>query len=292
MHYLLLISIGALFGSSAMMFKLLSTEFSVFFTVFARFSVGGAILSLLCLATKTPIFPLKHIWKLAFIALVNFLIPLLLFCTAGTMMDSSLVSILNGMFPVFTIIFAHYILKDKMSISGVVGVCLSMLGVCVLNVKNGLNFDFNQILAALMIILATICYAAATIFTKMKCKDIPPFTNATAGIVIAAILLVPSVFFETNLQALHNWKILLAIAYFGTCCTAISYAILFHLIKVRGATFASNGSFLVSIFGSIYGIIFMQEQMTANRIIGGLLILTGMALVLKLHTKLLKNEYK
>ncbi len=227
-----------------------------------------------------------------FIALVNFLIPLLLFCTAGTMMDSSLVSILNGMFPVFTIIFAHYILQDKMSISGVVGVCLSMLGVCVLNLKNGLNFDFNQILAALMIILATICYAISTIFTKMKCKNIPPLTNATGGIVISAILLLPSIFFETNLQALLDWKIFLTVAYFGTCCTAIAYGILFHLIKVRGATFASNCSFLTPIFGTIYGIIFMQETMTTNRIAGGVLIIVGMALVLKLHTKFLKNEYK
>jgi len=292
MHYILLISIGALFGSSAMMFKLLSAEFSVFFTVFVRFFVGGAMLSIVCLATKTPILPLKHIGKLMFIAIVNFIIPLLLFCTAGTMIDSSLVSILNGMFPVFTIIFAHYILQDKMSISGVVGVGLSMLGVCVLNLKNGIAFDSNQILAALMIILATICYATATIFTKMKCKDIPPFTNATAGIVISAILLLPSIFFETNIKALFDWKILLTIAYFGTCCTAIAYGILFHLIKVRGATFASNCSFLTPIFGTIYGIIFMHETMTINRIIGGLLILTGMALVLKLHTKFLKNEYK
>ncbi len=292
MHYALLISIGALFGSSAMMFKLLSAEFSVFFTVFVRFFVGGIILSAFCIVTKTPILPLKHIKKLAFIGVVNFLIPLLLFCTAGKMIDSSLVSILNGMFPVFTIIFAHFILKDRMSIAGVVGVGLSMLGVCILNLKDGITFDSNQILAALIIILATICYATATIFTKIKCKDIPPFTNATAGIVISAILLSPSVFFESNLQALCDWKILLTIAYFGTCCTAIAYAILFYLIKVRGATFAANCSFLTPIFGSIYGIIFMQETMTANRIIGGFLILTGMALVLKLHTKFLKNEYK
>ncbi len=292
MHYLSLILIGALFGSSAMMFKILSAEFSIFFTVFLRFSVGGAILCLFCLATKNPILPLKHIKKLAFIGVVNFLIPISLFCAAGRMIDSSLVSILNGMFPVFTIIFAHYILKDRMTIAGVIGVFLSMLGVCILNLKDGMTFDSNQILAALMILLATICYATVTIFTRLKCKDVPPFTNATGGIVISAILLSPSIFFEPNLQALYNWKILLTVAYFGTCCTAVAYAILFHLIKVRGATFASNGSFLIPIFGTIYGIMFMQEQMTTNRIAGGILIIIGMALVLKLHTKLLKNEYK
>ena len=292
MHYILLILIGALFGSSAMMFKMLSAEFSVFFTVFLRFLVGGTILSAFCFMKKIPIVSLKYFVRLVFIALVNFLIPLLLFCTAGKMIDSSLVSILNGMFPVFTIIFAHFILKDRMSIAGVIGVGLSMLGVCVLNLKDGITFDSNQILAAFMILFATICYAVATIFTKIKCKDIPPLTNATGGIVISAILLFPSVFFEQNMQAFFDWKVILAVLYFGTCCTAISYAILFYLIKVRGATFASNCSFLTPIFGTIYGIIFMQEQMTINRIMGGILILIGMALVLKLHTKLLKNEYK
>ena len=292
MHYILLILIGALFGSSAMMFKLLSAEFSVFFTVFLRFLVGGTILSVFCFVKKTPIVSLKYFVRLVFIAFVNFLIPLSLFCTAGRMIDSSLVSILNGMFPVFTIIFAHFVLNDRISIAGVVGVFLSMLGVCVLNLKDGMTFDSNQILAALMILFATICYAVATIFTKIKCKDIPPLTNATGGIVISAILLFPSVFFEQNMQAFFDWKVILAVLYLGTCCTAISYAILFYLIKVRGATFASNGSFLIPIFGSIYGIIFLHETMTTNRIMGGILILTGMALVLKLHTKLLKNEYK
>lgn len=292
MHYIQLVLIGALFGSSAIMFKLLSAEFSVFFAVFIRFFVGGAILCIFCLATKTPIFPLKHIAKLMFIAVVNFLIPILLFCTAGKMIDSGLVSILNGMFPVFTIIFAHFILKDRMSLVGVIGVGLSMLGVCVLNMQNGIHFEANQIIAALMIIFATMCYAASTIFTRTKCKDIPPFTSATAGIILGALFLSPSIFFESNMHALLTWKIAIAVVYFGTCCTAVAYAILFHLIKVRGATFASNGSFLIPVFGSIYGIIFMQEQMTTNRIIGGFLILTGMALVLKLYPNFGKNGSK
>jgi len=287
-HFLQLVLLGALFGSSAMMFKFLAGELSIYFTVFLRLLVGGLTLMIFCIYTKTPIIMLKNLHKLAFVTIVNFVIPLVLFCNAGKILDSSIVSILNGMFPVFTIIFAHFILNDKISFTGSIGIVLSMLGVCVLNLKNGLHFELNQVLAAIMIIIATICYAISTIFTRVQCKDIPPLTNATAGIVLGAILLSPSTFFENNMTALLNFKIVLAIRYFGIFSTAIAYAILFHLIKVRGATFAANCSFLTPIFGTIYGMIFMHEQMTQSRVVGGLLILTGLALILKLYPKFSK----
>ena len=107
---------------------------------------------------------------------------------------------------------------------------------------------------------------------------------------LGAIILLPFTAFETNFQALQSPKLLLAVVYISIFATSIAYIISFHLIKVRDATFAASGSFLIPIFGIAFGIIFMQEQMSANRAIGSICILAGMALVLGLYPKLNKQK--
>ena len=286
MHYVFLVLIGAFFGSSAMCFKIISAELSVFTAVFLRFLIGSLVLIGVCIYTKNLSFPKKDIWKAILIGIVHFTIPVSLFCYAGKFLDSSIVSILNTMYPIFTIIFASVLLKENVTRLSWFGVIVSTLGIVILNSKDGLNIDAQDVVPSLCVVLATICYAVATIFVKTKCSNIPPVTNITVALTIATIPLVPSIFFETNLVALLKPKIFLIILYMGVCSTAIAYLLHFYLIKARGSAFSTFSSFLIPVFGIIYGIIFMNEVFTAQRIVGAIMVLFGLALILKLNNHL------
>ena len=230
--------------------------------------------------------------------LINFAIPLSLFCYAGKFLDSSIISILNAMFPVFTIIFASFLLKEHISKLGWFGVFLSIAGIIVLNMKEGLVFDLVDILPAFAVIFATICYAVCAIFVRTKCKEISAITNVTGGILIATLSLLPFVFFEKNITAFTTQSIFIIIVYMGIFPTAIAYLLQFHLVKVRGVVFSANSAFLIPIFGTIYGITFLGEIFTPQRIIGSAMVLFGLALILKMNhhiealTKKFKQKYK
>jgi drug/metabolite transporter (DMT)-like permease len=285
MHHIQLILYSALFGSSALLFKIISAHLAVYTTVFLRLAICGLVLCIICLFTKTPIFKKEQFSRILFISSFNFVIPLLLFCYAGNLLDSSITSVLKALFPVFTIILSAVILRERISKIGVIGIAISIAGILCLNIKKDLSFDETQIFPSLILVIATIMYASSAIFVRMKCKDISPLTNITASMTLGSIALLPFLAFETNLQALTQPKILLSVIYISVFATSLAYIISFHLIKVRSATFSASGAFLIPLFGIAFGVIFMHEHMNSNRIIGSALILAGMALALGLYPK-------
>ena len=290
MHHIQLTLYAALFGSSALLFKIISAHLAVYTTVFLRLAIGGVVLCIICLFTKTPIFKKEQFSRILFISSFNFVLPLLLFCYAGNLLDSSITSVLKALFPVFTIILSSVILRERISKIGAIGITISVVGILCLNIKKDFSFDETQIFPSLILVLATIMYASCAIFVRMKCKDISPLTNITASMTLGSIALLPFLAFEANLQALSQTKILLSVIYISVFATSLAYIISFHLIKVRSATFSASGSFLIPLFGIAFGVIFMQEQMTANRIIGSALILAGMALAMGLYPTLRRNN--
>ena len=61
----------------------------------------------------------------------------------------------------------------------------------------------------------------------------------------------------------------------GIVCTGFAILIFFNLIKIKSAVFASQSNFLIPCFGSLWGYIFLDENLTENMIYGLLLIVIG-----------------
>jgi drug/metabolite transporter (DMT)-like permease len=61
--------------------------------------------------------------------------------------------------------------------------------------------------------------------------------------------------------------------------TALAYIMYFHLIASAGPTVAASVTLLIPFFSSLWGAIFLQEQLQSNEIIGFLVILLGLCLV-------------
>ncbi len=68
-------------------------------------------------------------------------------------------------------------------------------------------------------------------------------------------------------------------------CSAVAYLLYYRLIEDLGATKALTVTFLMPVFGMIWGSIFLHENISPAMIIGTLLILAGTSLVLRLTTK-------
>jgi drug/metabolite transporter (DMT)-like permease len=63
--------------------------------------------------------------------------------------------------------------------------------------------------------------------------------------------------------------------------TAIAYVIYFRLIADIGPSRALTVTFLIPLFGVLWGYLFLGEAITANMLAGGALILAGTALALR-----------
>ena len=57
--------------------------------------------------------------------------------------------------------------------------------------------------------------------------------------------------------------------------TAIAYLVFYRLIALWGATKTTSVTYLVPVFGMLWGWLFLREPITLTMILGGLVIITG-----------------
>ena len=63
-------------------------------------------------------------------------------------------------------------------------------------------------------------------------------------------------------------------------CSSIAYLLYYRLIRDVGPTRAISATFLIPMFGCAWGAIFFGETLNGGALIGGIVVLIGVALVL------------
>jgi drug/metabolite transporter (DMT)-like permease len=61
-------------------------------------------------------------------------------------------------------------------------------------------------------------------------------------------------------------------------CTAVAYILFFRLIEKAGPSKTLTVTFLIPVFGLLYGATLLGEQITPHMLGGGLVVLCGVAL--------------
>jgi len=101
---------------------------------------------------------------------------------------------------------------------------------------------------------------------------------ATFSQVAAAISLLPLLywFLPPEMPSLGAWLALLALA---VLCTSLAYLMYFRLLAEIGSTKAITVTFLIPMFGSLWGCLFIDEKITIMMVVGMVIILLGTAMV-------------
>jgi drug/metabolite transporter (DMT)-like permease len=100
-------------------------------------------------------------------------------------------------------------------------------------------------------------------------------TQLAAGVLLAPfIVLSPPAAAPTPLVAAS----MLAL---GLVCGAIAYLLYFRLVADIGATGALTVTYLIPVFGVLWGALFLQETVSLFTLAGATLVILGTVLVLK-----------
>tara|TARA_B100001105_G_C22095378_1_gene316791 strand:- start:99 stop:467 length:369 start_codon:yes stop_codon:yes gene_type:complete len=65
-------------------------------------------------------------------------------------------------------------------------------------------------------------------------------------------------------------------------CTALAFLLFFDLLKRNGATAAATVTFIIPVFGILWGALLLQEEVTGRMILGMMIALLGTAFVTRL----------
>lgn len=140
--------------------------------------------------------------------------------------------------------------------------------------------------------LAAICYGLAATYIKRHGNGAKPMGIAGASQLMAGLLLIPVIPFSP-VRSTITLPVILGVLVFSLLCSAIAYLLYYRLIADLGPTKALTVTFLMPVFGMIWGALLLKETITSGMIGGTALILVGTSLVLaRFDTKRLRGRRK
>jgi drug/metabolite transporter (DMT)-like permease len=187
-------------------------------------------------------------------------------------------SILNATTPLWTAAIAAIWLRVPLTRASVLGLVLGIAGVAVL-VWDTVSLSTGSIPSAIgAVLVATLSYGFAANYSKRHLAGVRPTTVAFASMAFATlILVVPALLSLPSAPvSMRAWG---ATILLGLLCTGVAYVLYFRLIAHIGAAQAASVTFLIPIFGMIWGAAFLGERVTPLMIVGCIVILLGAALI-------------
>jgi drug/metabolite transporter (DMT)-like permease len=227
----------------------------------------------------------KHYKHIAYTALAGTFIPGFLFAFAITNIDSSIVSILNSLTPLYTLILGAIIFGFGFKRSQLVGILIGLVGTLIL-ILNGAALNPNQnYWFAFLIIIGSVGYALNANMIKKYLSDVPALSIVTGNfllLLIPGIIVLGCTDFFTTFDVKNEvlMESLWYLAILSIVGTGVAKTIYNKLVHISDPVFSSSVAYLIPLVAIFWGFL-DGEKLSTIQIFSGVIILVGVYLVNK-----------
>jgi drug/metabolite transporter (DMT)-like permease len=205
---------------------------------------------------------------------VNSALPFSLYSFAEQYLSASTAAILNATSPFFGALVAAAWLKEPLTVRQIAGMSLGVAGVVWLVGWHTGPLSVPVLVAIFACLGAALCYGVAGVYTKVRMRDVRSSTTALYSQLTAAIVLAPALS-AAPLPAPLDPLIAANLIALGLASTAYAYRLYFRLIADVGPTRALTVTFLIPLFGVLWGAVFLGEPVGIHMLFCGALIIAG-----------------
>jgi drug/metabolite transporter (DMT)-like permease len=276
--YLLL---SAIWGTSFLFIKVADRQLAPIQVVLGRMAFGTATVLVVLLARHERLPSGTRTWgHLAFLALVSNALPFSLIAYGETHISSVLAGLWNATTPLFTLVIALGVLpEERPTRRRVSGLVLGFFGVAiVLGPWGGLGGP--SFAGSMAVAGASACYGLSFTYLR-RYVTVQPDTGVSlvAGQLLCgtAMIAVATLLFTRSPAQLGAEPVLSVVA-LGVLGTGLAYVLNYSVVHRAGATIASTVTYLIPLFATVCGIVFLEEGITWNEPVGALVVLSGVAL--------------
>lgn len=248
---------------------------------FLRFGLASLILlALLRWREGTIAISPRDFVPLGLLGVLGFGVYQILWTTALGRISAGDSAVLIAATPVLTALISVAVGSDTLTIPKLAGAIVSFAGVIVV-VGAGAGLDLaGDALGYLVTLLAALCWAIYSAFGGSVLRRHSPL-RATAWATVAgtALLAIPGVLqLSTVDTAALGLASLFAVFYSGALSAGVSNVIVMHGIGKLGPTRVTALQTLVPALAIVFAFIFLGEAIRLGQVIGGIVILSGVAL--------------
>ena len=272
-----LVLLAAIWGASFLFTRIAAPELGPILTAALRTLIAGIALAAYFAATGYRPELRRFARQYVIVGILTSGLPFLLWAYAALSLTAGLMSVLNATSPMWGALWSVVLLRERMRAGQVLGLVIGVAGVAlVTQPEPGHAISHGAVCAALG---AAFCYGLAGGYMKRWAGDVPARGMAAGTQLAAGVLLAPFIALSPPAAAPTPLAAASMLA-LGVVCGAIAYLLYFRLVADIGATGALTVTYLIPVFGVLWGTLFLGEAVSLFTLAGATLVVLGTVLVL------------
>ncbi|WDE12476.1 DMT family transporter [Thalassomonas haliotis] len=268
-----LITLAAIWGGSFLFMRIAANPLGPAVLIEARVFFAAITLLVIALYLGKKLSFVAHSKHFFILGFFNSALPFLLFAYSAQVLNVSSLAVLNSTAPIWGAIIAAIRTKTALTKKVTVGLALGVVGVAILVGLDVSNIGAEAILPIIAATAASVSYGIATNYAK-NAPQVAAFDNAHGSMWASAIIVLPLLAFFPVRQE-PGMDIFTAVVLLGVVCTGIAYLLYFRLIADIGPSSALSVTFLIPVFGILWGHLFLGEAISLHTLIGSVLVIAG-----------------
>lgn len=194
---------------------------------------------------------------------------------------AAMTAIMTATIPLFAMLMSHYWQLERINPQRFVGLLLGFIGIIILVGFPAVPVTDTFILGCLLALLSTISAAFGSTYASKYLKDTGSWETTIGAFFFGGVLTLPLLLISP-VPTSPDWLDYLCLCILGIVMSALTYMTYFKLITRIGPTKTVSVEFAVTLVGVFSGTILLGESISLLQIVGGLIIMSGCALVLGL----------
>lgn len=196
--------------------------------------------------------------------------------TLGTQLASAgLASLLNSLNPLFMIVFAVPILKERITLAKAVSIGAALVGVCVIL---GGDVSGNVVAGAVLSLVSVAVWSFTSVSLRRFTKKYDPLAITAYAMAIAFVFTVPfsvhEVLTAPNVDFFRA-DVVLGLLYLGVVCTALTNVLWNTSLSLIEAGRCALFYPVQPLVATLLGALFLHETLQPSFFVGSLLIVGG-----------------
>ncbi len=271
--------LAALWGSSFTLIKVSLEGLTPSQLVLSRLVLGALLLIAIALISKVALPRTAEVWgHYGGAALFGNVIPFLLLSYGEKTTGAGIAGVLIGGTPLLTLTVAALALPgERATPRKAVGLVAGFARVVL--VIGPWRDELGSLGGQFACLGAALSYAVGFVYVRkfLSPRGIPPLAGAASQLIAAAVIQAAvTPFLEWDTPDFTG-RVSAAIITLGVLSTGLAYILYFRLIGDVGATTASAVNYVVPVAAVATGVALLGEPLTWNVLLGGAVVLAGMA---------------
>jgi drug/metabolite transporter (DMT)-like permease len=280
--WLRIVALGFLWGSSFLYAEILLRYLNPLMIVFLRVGLAGLTLLVICLMKRHRIkLTGNDLVNIGVIGALNNVIPFSLIVWGQQTTTGGLASIINASTAFFSILLAAlFIPQERLTWNRIAGVLIGVVGVAIaVGPANMLQVPENDI-GKYLILLATISYAFAGVWAKLRMQNLPSLISATGMLVASALLMLPLLFVTDTFQVSPIDVYVFFLSFqFAVICSVFAYLLYFKILETTGAGNLLICTIIVPPSAILLEVLVLDEVIGMRELVGLLIVTVGMVVL-------------